>query len=90
MELLPKDSVLELNTKNLGNSPFFLAITHMTRSTKRFRMYGILAINVATELCFWTEQQQNGSSISSFGLAKTPEVPNTVLVDHSFRFPIVH
>jgi hypothetical protein len=29
MELFTKDSVPELNTKNLGNSPSFLTITHM-------------------------------------------------------------
>jgi hypothetical protein len=33
MELFLKDFVLELNTKNLGNSPSFLTITHMTLST---------------------------------------------------------
>jgi hypothetical protein len=29
------DSVLEVNTKNLGNSPNFLSVTHMTLSAKR-------------------------------------------------------
>jgi hypothetical protein len=28
MELFPKDSVPELNTKNIGNSPSFLTIAH--------------------------------------------------------------
>jgi hypothetical protein len=29
MELFPKDLVLELTTKNLGNWPSFLTITHI-------------------------------------------------------------
>jgi hypothetical protein len=52
MELFPKDSVLELNTKNLGNSLIFLSNTHTTLSAKRFRSYGILTIDVAAEFCF--------------------------------------
>jgi hypothetical protein len=32
MELFPKDFVLELNTKNMSNSPSFLTITHTTLS----------------------------------------------------------
>jgi hypothetical protein len=40
-ELFGYDSVLGLNTKNLGNSPYFLSITHMTMSAKWFRSYGI-------------------------------------------------
>jgi hypothetical protein len=83
MELFPRDTVLELNTKKLGNSPRFLTITRMTLSAKRFRSYGILMIDVAAEFYFWIEQQQNGSSVSSLGLAKTTEVPKTVLVDNS-------
>jgi hypothetical protein len=90
MELFPKDSVLELNTKKLGNSPSFLTITHTTLSAKRFRSYGILTIVFAAEFCFWTEQRQNGSSVSSLRLAKTPEISNTVLVQNSLNFPMVH
>jgi hypothetical protein len=90
MELFPKDFVPELNTKNLGDSPSFLTITHTTLSTKRFRSYRILTINIIVELCFWTEQQKNGSSVSSLGLAKTMEVPHTVLVGNSLSFPMVH
>jgi hypothetical protein len=56
MELFPKDTVLELTTKNLGNSPSFLTITHNALSTKRFRSYRILMIYVAAEFCFCTEQ----------------------------------
>jgi hypothetical protein len=43
------DSVLELNTKNMGNSPSFLTITHTTLSAKWFRSYGILTIDIAVE-----------------------------------------
>jgi hypothetical protein len=88
-ELLIKDFVLELNTKNLGNSTSFLTITHMTISPKRFISYGILTINVAAEFCFWAEQRQNGSSISSLGLAKTREFPNAVLDENSLIFQMV-
>jgi hypothetical protein len=88
--LLPKDSVLELINKNVDNSLIFLTITYTTPSAKWFRCYGILTIDIAAEFCFWTEQRQNGSSISSLILAKTPEVPNTVSVDNSLSFPMVH
>jgi hypothetical protein len=57
MELLPKDFVLELNTKNLGNSTSFLTITHTTLSAKRFISYGILTIDVAAEFCSCTDQR---------------------------------
>jgi hypothetical protein len=86
MELLPKDFVPELNTKNLGNSTSFLTITHMTMSARRFISYGILMIDVAAEFCCWTEQRQNGSAISSLGLAKTL---NTISEGNSLRFPMV-
>jgi hypothetical protein len=58
MELFPKDSVPELTTQNLDSSLIFLIITHTILSTKRFRGYGILKINVATEFCTWIEQWQ--------------------------------
>jgi hypothetical protein len=90
MKLFPKEFVSELNTKNLENSTSFLTITHMTLSTKRFRRYGILTINVAAVFCFWTEQRRNGSSISRLGLAKIPEVPNTILEGNSLSFLMVH
>ncbi len=70
MDLFPREFVLELNTKNLGNSPIFLTITHTTLSTKRFRSYGILMIDVAAEFYFWIEQRRNGSSIFSLRLAE--------------------
>jgi hypothetical protein len=52
MGLFGYDSVPELNTKNLGNSPRFLSVTHMTLSAKRFRSYGILKIDFAVEFYF--------------------------------------
>jgi hypothetical protein len=57
MELFPKESVLELNTKNLGNSASFLTVCRTTLSAKRFRKYGILTIDVPVVFCFWTEQR---------------------------------
>jgi hypothetical protein len=90
MELFPKEFVLKLNTKNLGNSTSFLTITHTTLSAKRFRKYGILMINVAAVFCFWTEQRRNGSSIFRLGLAETPEVPNTISKGNSLSFTMVH
>jgi hypothetical protein len=89
-KLFLKDSVLELNTKNMGNPPSSLANTHTTLSTKWFRSYGILMIDVAAEFCTWMEQWQNGSSISSLRLAESVKVLNTVLADNSLSFPIVH
>jgi hypothetical protein len=59
MGLFHMDSAPVLNTRNLGNSPRFLPITHMTMSAKRFGCYGILTINVTNEFCFWTEQRLN-------------------------------
>jgi hypothetical protein len=55
MEQFSKDSVPELNSKKMGNYPSFLTITHTTLSTKQFRSYGILTIDVAAEFCSWTE-----------------------------------
>jgi hypothetical protein len=62
----------------------------MTLSAKRFRKYGILTIDVTPGLCSWTEQQRNGSSILRLGLAKTPDVPNTILEGNSLSFLMVH
>jgi hypothetical protein len=90
MELLPKDFVLELNTKNLSNSTRFLTLTHMTMSARRFISYRSLTIDVAAEFCSWTEQRQNGSSISCLRLAETPEALNTISKGNSFIFPMVH
>jgi hypothetical protein len=70
-KLLPKDSVLELNTTKLdvpelnttklANSPSFLTHTHTTLYAKYFKSYRILTIGVATNFSVWTEQQQNRS-----------------------------
>jgi hypothetical protein len=84
------DSVPELNTKNLDNSPSFLTITHTIMSTKRFRSYEILTIGVAAEFCFRIEQWQNGSSHLGFGLAETLDILNTKLVGNSLSFPMVY
>jgi hypothetical protein len=86
--MFPREFVLELNTKNLRNSPSFLTITHMTLSAKWFRSYGILMIDIAAEFYFRTEQ--NGSSLFCLGLAETPEVPNTILDDNSLSFLMVY
>jgi hypothetical protein len=56
MELFPKDSIVELKTTKLGNSPSFLTNTQKPMFAKLFRSHGILTIDVAAELCFWTEQ----------------------------------
>jgi hypothetical protein len=45
-------------------------------------------IDVAAEFCSSVEQQQNGFSISSPGLAETPEVPNTISKGNSLSFPM--
>jgi hypothetical protein len=90
MEQFRPDSVLELNTKRLGNSLSFLSVTQMSMSDKRFRCYGILKIDFAAEFCFWTEQQLNGIQLLGLGLAKTPEVPNTIMVGNSLRFLMLH
>jgi hypothetical protein len=90
MELFPKDSIPELSTKNMGNSPSFLTITHATLSARRFRSYGILSIDVPAEFCIRTEQRHNRSSISILGLAESPEVLYTVLEDNSPIFLMVY
>jgi hypothetical protein len=89
-ELFPNDSILELNTKNLGNSSSFLTIIHTTMSACRFRSYGILTVDVAAEFCIGTEQRHNGSSISSLILVETPDVLNIVLEDNSLSFMMLY
>jgi hypothetical protein len=49
--MFPREFVLELNTKNLDNSPSFLTIMHTTLSAKQFRCYRILSIDIAAEFC---------------------------------------
>jgi hypothetical protein len=89
-ELLSMDFVPELNTKNLGNSPRFLTITHTTLSTKRCGSYDILKFNFAGEFCFWIEQQLNRTQLLDLGLTKTLEVPNTIFIGNTLKFPMVH
>jgi hypothetical protein len=47
-------------------------------------------IDVATEFCFWTKQRHNGSSVSGLRLARTPEVPITILVENSLSLLMVY
>jgi hypothetical protein len=61
MELFGYNSVWELNTKNMGNSPSFLPITHMILSAKRFRSYRILKTDFAADFYFQTEQRLYGT-----------------------------
>jgi hypothetical protein len=90
IELFQMDSVLELNTKNLGNYPSFLTISHMTPSAKQFRSYGISKFDFAVEFCFRTEQRLNRSQLLGLGLTETLEVPNTIMVGNSLSFTTVH
>jgi hypothetical protein len=46
-------------------------------------------MDVTVVFYFWTEQRRIGSSISILGLAKTLEVPNTVLEGNSLKFLMV-
>jgi hypothetical protein len=84
------DSVPELNTKNLGNSPTFLAITHTTLSTKRLGSYDVLKFDFAAEFYFWIEQRRNRTQLLGPGFTETPEVPNTITIENSLSFPTVH
>jgi hypothetical protein len=90
MELFPKEFVPELNTKNLGNCTSLLTITHTTLSTKGFRKYENLTIDVAAEFCSRIDQRRNGSSFSGLRLAKTLEVLNTISNGNSPSFLMVH
>jgi hypothetical protein len=71
MDLFPREFVLELNTKNLGNSPNFLTITHKTLSAKQFRSYGISMIDVATEFC---SGQNSGGTDLQFSVLDWPKL----------------
>jgi hypothetical protein len=90
MGLFGYNSVPELNTKNIGNSPRFLSVTHMIISVKWFRSYRILKIDLAANFCFWTEQPLNGTQLLGLRLAETPEVLNTIMVGISLSFSMVH
>jgi hypothetical protein len=71
MGLFRYDYVPELNTKNLGNSPIFLFVTHMTLSTKRFKSYRISKFYFTAEFSFWTEQRLNRTQLLGLGLTET-------------------
>jgi hypothetical protein len=90
MGLFGYDSVPELNTINMGNSPNFLYVTHMTLSAKRFSNYGISKIDITADFCFWAELQLNETQLLGLGSAKTPEVPNIITVANSHIFVMVH
>jgi hypothetical protein len=90
MELFLMDSVLELNTKILGNNPIFLSITHITLSIKRFGCYDVSKFDFAAEFCFWPEQRLNRAQLLGLGLTETLEVLNTITVGNSLSFPMVH
>jgi hypothetical protein len=60
-ELFGYKSVQESNTKNMGDSPSFLSVTHTIISAKRFRSYRILKTDSAADFCFWTEQRLYGT-----------------------------
>jgi hypothetical protein len=90
MELFHMDSVPELNTINLGNSPSFLTITHTTLSSKQFRCYRLWKIDFAAEFFFWTEQRLNRTQLLGSRLTEALEVPNTFTVGNSLSFLMVH
>jgi hypothetical protein len=78
MGLFSYNTVPELNTKNMENSPSFLSITHTVLSSKRFRSYKILKIDFAADFCFWVEQRLNRTQL------------NTIMVGNSLSSPMVH
>jgi hypothetical protein len=90
MGLFGHNSVPELKTKNMGNSPSFLSITQTILSVKRFRSYIILKIDFAADFCFWTEQRLIGTQLLGLGLAETLKVPNTIMVGNSLSLLMLH
>jgi hypothetical protein len=52
MEQLGPDFVLELNTKNLGNSLSLPSITQTTLFKQWFKSYKILNFDLVAESCF--------------------------------------
>jgi hypothetical protein len=64
--MFPREFVLELYTKNLGNSSRFSTNTHTTLSAKRFKSYGISTIDVAAELC---SRQNSGGTDLQFSIS---------------------
>jgi hypothetical protein len=90
MRLFGYYSVLELNTRNLDNSLSFLSVTQMTLFTEWFRSYRILKIDLVVEPYFWIGQRLNGTQLLGLGLAETLKFLNTITVDNSLSFPMVH
>jgi hypothetical protein len=84
------NSVWKLNSKNMGNSPSFLSVTHTILSAKRFRSYRILKIDFTANFCFWVKQRLNRTQLLGLGLAETPKVLKTIIVGNSLRFPMVY
>jgi hypothetical protein len=78
MGLFGYNTVPELNTKNMENSPSFLSVTHTILSSKRFRSYRILKIDFAADFCFWAEQRLKRTQL------------NTIMVGNSLSSPMVH
>jgi hypothetical protein len=74
----------------VANSPRFPSVSYSAPSYKGPRSYGILIVDFAAELYFWTEQRLNGTELLGLGLTETPEVLNTIMVDNSLIFPMVH
>jgi hypothetical protein len=67
-ELFPKNSVPELNTTKLDNSPSFLTITHTTPFAKWFSSYGLLTTAPDWDLTFGLQIDHNsGSSEYHYG-----------------------
>jgi hypothetical protein len=86
-----QNPVPEMNTKNMGNSPSFLSVTHTILSVKWFISYRILKIDFVADFCFWTEQRLIGTQLLGLGLAKTLKVPNIIMVGtlSAFRWSII-
>jgi hypothetical protein len=50
-----------------------------------------LKIDFTPEFCLWTDQRLNGTRLlGGLGLAETLEVPNTIMVENSRSFLMVH
>jgi hypothetical protein len=84
------NSVPKLNTKNMGNSPIFLSVTHTILSAKWFRCYRISKIDFATYFCFWAEQWLKRTQHLALGLAETPKVSNTIIVGNTLSLLMAH
>jgi hypothetical protein len=90
MDLFHRKFVLELNTKNLGNSLSFLTIIHMTLSARWFRSYRISTIYIAAE--FYSGQNSSGTdlqfSILDWPKLWTSRIPFWMTTLSDFRWSI--